>query len=277
MARITESAVAAHYHVPDLARAILAGLEAAGADPENPTPRDLAPVDEFHTAGRATTLRCMQLMPIEAGMRVLDVGSGLGGACRHLASEHGCHATGIDLTPAFVETARFLTDRTGLSESCDFVEGSALDLPFQDAFFDAAISFHAAMNIKDRARLYAEMARVLRSGAPLCIFDVMKGSKRGMLYPVPWAKTPATSFLKTPTETRALLEAAGFEVSTEESQLEFALEFFREAFAKIEESGPPPLGLHLLTGAETGEKFANYVAAAEAGQIEPVILIARRR
>lgn len=273
-----ERSVSAHYGRSDLLAAIVAGLEAAGGDPDNPTTEQLAPVDEFHTAGRITTLKALAMTPITSGMHVLDAGCGIGGTARVLAREHGCRVTGLDLTPDYVAVAGELTRRMGLDGACAFQAGSVLDMPFGDDSFDAAVTFHVAMNVADRARFYSEVARVLRPGAPFCLFDVMKGPTPDMLYPVPWAETAATSFLKTPAETRDLLATAGFEMVAEESQRDFAIGFFREVFAKAAKAkGPPPLGLHLLTGQNAPEKFSNYLAALEAGQIDPVIMVARRR
>ena len=209
-------------------------------------------------------------------MHVLDAGSGIGGTSRHLASEHGCRVSGVDLTPGYVATAEALTEMTGLTEACDFRVGSVLDLPFGDGAFDGAVSFHVAMNIDDRERFYGEVARVLKPGAAFCIFDVMQGETDALPYPVPWAETSLTSFLKTPDETRELLEGAGFRVTAEKSLHGFAQEFFRKAFRKMAETGPPPLGLHLLTGANTPEKFGNYAKGLEARAIDPVIMVAER-
>lgn len=273
-----EKSVAAHYGKSGLAAAILEGIVAAGLDPDALTPEDLAPVDEFHTAGRLTTLRATAMMALEPGMHVLDAGCGIGGTARCLAAEHGCRVTGVDLTPEYIDVARMLTEQLGLAEACRFEVGSATDLPYAEACFDAAVSFHVAMNIEDRPAFYAELARVARPGAALCLFDVMKGPTAGMRYPVPWAETDVTSFLKSAEQTRDLLHEAGFEVTAEESQREMASEFFRQAFAKSAGSdGPPPLGLHLLTGANTREKFGNYVQALEAHQLDPTIIVATRR
>lgn len=272
-----ERAVAAHYGRAGLAEVILKGLEAVGADLDALTPEDLAPVDEFHTAGRTTTLKALGMTPIEAGMHVLDAGCGLGGTARVLAHEHGCRVTGIDLTPESVEVARLLTGRMGLEDACSFHVGSAVETPFEDGAFDAAVTFHAAMNIEDRAAFYGELARVLRPGAPFCLFDVMEGPVPGMRYPVPWAESAATSFLTTEDETRGLLSAAGFAVVAEENLRAFAIDDFRELFARMAAAGgPPPLGLHLLTGARGAEMFRNYVDALEADQIAPVIVVATR-
>lgn len=273
-----EHRVAAHYGRQGLLDAIMSGLNDIGADSERPDREALAPVDEFHTAGRMMTLKALNKMPLKPGMHVLDAGSGIGGTARVLAGEHGCRVTGIDLTPEYVEVANTLTQRMGLAELCAFQAGSAVDLPFGNASFDAALTFHVAMNIEDRPRFYAGLARVLKPGAPLCIFDVMKGPAPGLVFPVPWAETEATSFLKSPAETRSLVENVGFSVTSEESVRDEAIAYFDEQFAKIEKNGgPPPLGLHLLTGANSPEKFANYMSALKAHQIDPVIMIAERR
>ncbi len=272
-----ETSVAAHYGKGGLGEAIMNGIEAAGLDPDSLTPEDLAPVDEFHTAGRLATLKALELTPLEAGMHVLDAGCGIGGTARCLAAEQGCRVTGIDLTPEYIDVARMLTERLGLADSCAFETGSAVDLPYDDATFDAAISFHVAMNIEDRQGFYGELARVVRPGASLCVFDAMDGPTEGMLYPVPWAETDITSFLRSPDETSDLLCDAGFEVTAVESQRDMAIAFFRKVFAMAAEAvGPPPLGLHLLTGPNGPEKFANYVQALEAHQIDPTIIVAKR-
>ncbi len=272
-----ERAVASHYGRAGLADAIFAGLQKIAADPQAPTVNELAPVDEFHTAGRLATLEAMAMMPLAPGMHVLDAGCGIGGTARCLAAEHGCRVTGIDLTPDYIELAKRLTERMGLSRACSFRQGSVLDLPFADASFDAAVTFHVAMNIQDRPRFYGELARVLKPGAPLCVFDVMKGPEPGMRYPVPWAETEATSFLRSRDETAALLADAGFAVEAENNLRQFALDYFRDMPAKIAKAGgPPPLGLHLLTGPNGTEKFANYYGALEVHMVEPVILVAKR-
>ncbi|MGI9463455.1 MAG: class I SAM-dependent methyltransferase, partial [Aestuariivirgaceae bacterium] len=210
-------------------------------------------------------------------MHVLDAGCGIGGTARCLAREHGCRVTGLDLTPEYIDVAQTLTELLNLTDKCEYHHGSATEMPFEDASFDAGVSFHAAMNIEDRDRFYGEFARVLRPGAPLCLFDVMKGPAAGMHYPVPWAETETTSFLRSRDETVDFLSNAGFTLSAEENLTGFAKDFFRDVFAKAAQAdGPPPLGLHLLTGANAPEKFSNYAKALEAGQIEPIILVATR-
>ena len=110
------SAVAKHYGRPGLVDVILDALKAAGKDIDHLTPDDLAPVDEFHTRGRAATIDLARFLNLNGSERVLDVGSGIGGPSRYLAKTFGCRVVGLDLTPEFCRVATMLAERTGLSD-----------------------------------------------------------------------------------------------------------------------------------------------------------------
>ena len=176
-----------------------------------------------------------------------------------------------------LDLAIALSTRMGKADRTRFHVGSVTDLPLDDASFDGAFTFHVGMNVPDRPAFYGEIARVLRPGGVFCLFDVMKGPGPGMRYPVPWAETEQTSFLKTPDEMRGYLAGAGLMVEKVESLKDFAADFFRKVFAAAAKAnGPPPLGLHLLTGSNAPQKFQNYAAALDADQIDPVIMVARK-
>jgi ubiquinone/menaquinone biosynthesis C-methylase UbiE len=273
-----EQDVARHYASGDLMDRIIAALVRAGVDPERPRPTDLAPVDEFHIGGAAATEAFAAKLPFKAGDRLLDVGSGLGGPARFFAQRFGAHVTGIDLTPEYVEVARRLSELTGQGERTAFEAGSALAMPYGDRSFDGAITIHVAMNIHDREGLYGEVARVLRPGATFGVYDVMRGNPDPLDYPVPWAMTAATSRVTTPVETQGLLAGAGFEIVDYEDRTEEARAFFERVVATMKQSGgPPPVGLHLLTGSTHGQKFANMLTAVSDGRLTPGMIVARRR
>ena len=118
-----------HYGRGGLIDRILAALQAAGKDTDRLTPDDLAAVDEFHSRRRLATEELAAMLAPGRGDRLLDVGSGLGGPARYLASVCGCQVSGVDLTTEFVETATELARRMGLSGQVDFRQGSALALP----------------------------------------------------------------------------------------------------------------------------------------------------
>lgn len=275
MAESLEARVAGHYGRPDVAARILEGLKAAGANLDHLTLDDLAPVDEFHIGGRAATEHVLARIPMGKDQHVLDIGCGIGGAARYMAATFGCQVTGIDLTPEYIEAARLLTGRVGLGDRVRFEVASALAMPFADTSFDAAVTLHVAMNIKDRRGLYGETARVLKRAAWFCVYDVMRGKNDLLRYPTPWADTAETSHLTTPEEMKTLLASAGFELVEVEDRTEFGIEFFRQRLAATA-GGAPPLGLHLLMGAAARVKFENVLKGLEDGAIAPVVMIARR-
>jgi ubiquinone/menaquinone biosynthesis C-methylase UbiE len=275
MAGTLEDSVTRHYGVSDLTERILKALAAAGIDADRIAPEQLAPVDEFHIGGRAATIHAVARMGLGANDHVLDVGCGIGGATRYIASTIGCRVTGLDLTPGYVAAAEELARRTGLAGRVAYRVASALAMPFETGAFDAALTLHVAMNIRDRAGLYREVARVLKPRAAFCIYDVMNGGKDGLKYPVPWAETPETSHLTTPQEMQVLLQSAGFEVNEIEDRTAFALDFFRQSLT-APAAGAPPLGLHIMMGANAREKFQNMLANIESGAIAPTLMIAKR-
>ena len=180
----TEELTVAHYARAELEQAVLAGLEALGAG-STPTTDDLAAVDEFHMGGHAATIALTAGLPLSPETRVLDIGAGIGGAARHLATAHRCRVTGIDLTPDYVETARRLTRLLSLDDRVDFELGSAVDLPFDDGRFDVVTLLHVGMNIAEKERMVSEVQRVLRPGGVFAVYDVMRTGPGEPAFPLP--------------------------------------------------------------------------------------------
>ena len=208
-------AVDQHYGRADLSASILAALQASGKNIDALIRNDLNNFDEFHFGSIVETRHLAQAADLSAGMhvagmRVLDIGSGLGGPARTLAAEFGCTITGLDLTEEFVHSARELTLRTGLAGQVDFQQGDALDMPFPDSSFDVIWMQFAGMNIEDKSRLYQQFRRVLKDGGRFALHEVMAGSVSKLHYPVFWANDASLSFLRPPQEIRALLHAQGF-------------------------------------------------------------------
>jgi sarcosine/dimethylglycine N-methyltransferase len=224
-----------HYRATGLTERLKTALAVFGPEDVRLTPQQLAGLDQFHTRGLAATADLATLAGITADMSVLDVGSGVGGPARALAASNGCRVTGVDLSEPFVDAARYLTDRTGQSGQVSFQAGSALELPFDDGRFDAVLLQHVAMNIVDRVTLYREIRRVLKVGGKFATYDVVLKSGEPH-YPVPWARTPATSFLSTAAATRKAVEPAGFRTLVWQDDSEMA----KAWFAQVRASGPPP-------------------------------------
>jgi SAM-dependent methyltransferase len=271
----TEQTVAQHYTHGALEQAVLDGLRAAGKDPDQLAPGDLAPVDEFHIGGRQATVDFAGALGVTRGMHLLDIGAGLGGASRYFAHALDCTVIGIDLTEEYVRVAQALSARTGLAARVSYRHGSALALPFPAATFDGAYMLHVGMNIADKAALFAQVRHVLKPRGMFGVYDVMREGEGVLAYPVPWAASAETSFVEPGATYAGLLAAAGFEVLAQRSRREFAITFFRDLRARTVQSGAPPLGLHLLMGATTPQKIANMVSAIEAGLLSPTEIICR--
>src|SRR5215831_8777611 len=147
-------AINQHYGQAELSAKLLTALREAGKDLDALTRDDFASFDEQHDGGRETTRELARVAGLREGMHVLDVGSGLGGPARTLAVEYGCRVTGLDLTEEFCRAATMLTARVGLQERTAFRHGSALDLPFEEATFDAVWTQGVLMHIADKARFF---------------------------------------------------------------------------------------------------------------------------
>ncbi len=256
-----------HYSRTDLASLIFAALAKAGKDIERLRPEDLAPVDEFHIRGRQATLELAAAVGLDAGKHVLDVGSGVGGASRCIAHEFGCRVTGVDLTDEYCRAATVLAERVGLSDRVSYRQRDALDLAFPDDSFDVVWTQHVAMNIRDKAALYREMRRVLKPGGAIAIYDVLAGPTDPVLFPVPWARVPETSFLVTAQELRDLLEASGFTIERWDDTTDTARTWFTNLAKKIQATGLPPLGFHLLLGQDFQLMAQNQRRNLEEGRI----------
>jgi SAM-dependent methyltransferase len=98
---------------------------------------------------------------VKAGERVLDVACGTG-VVAVTAAQRGAKVTGLDLTPALLERARYNAGLAGLS--IEFIEGDAERLPFENAAFDVVLSQFGHMFAPRPNIAVSEMLRVLKPG-----------------------------------------------------------------------------------------------------------------
>jgi SAM-dependent methyltransferase len=271
----SEEKVAQQYRREALEQAILDALVASGKDIDRLACADLSAADEYHLGARPATAGLARDLGLAPGMRVLDIGAGIGGPARHFADAHGCVVAGIDLSEDYVQAANALARRCGLADRVSFRQASALALPFPDADFDAATLIHVGMNIADKAKLFAEARRVLKTGGAFGVYDAMIVGEGEPAYPMPWALTAETSFLEPPAVYRSLLAAAGFAIERERDWRDTALDLARKARNRAAQHGASPLGLHILMGPTTTQRFANVMSALDRGVLAPVEIIAR--
>ena len=269
--------VASHYTHGSLLGSIRAGVEKLGKTTDTVTVEDLGPVDEFHIGGRIATKDLLDQLDIHADDHVLDVGCGLGGASRFSAKTYNCRVTGIDLTREYVDTGNELCLWVGLDGIIKLEQGDATATPYTDGSFDKAYMMHVGMNIADKQALVAELSRVLKPGGRIGVYDVMKTNDEDLQFPVPWASTADGNAVAPPSEYRQAIKSAGLRIVAERDRRTFATEFFAQLKAKMAgQSGPPPIGLHVVMGPTAAEKVKNMVENIAKGRVSPVEFIAEK-
>jgi len=204
------SSTSTYWSRPHLAEALLDAVAALGLDLRTATPDALAPLDQFHGGGKEATHLLARHAAVAAGMRVLDVGGGLGGPARMLAVEYGARVTVLDLTTDYLRTGALLTARMGLAGQVRFCHGNALALPFPDESFDLVWTQNSGMQIADKAQLYRGFFRVLRPAGRLAQLEPVAGPMQPPHFPLMWASEPSGSHLLSAAALRDTMMAAGF-------------------------------------------------------------------
>jgi len=136
-------------------------------------PEELARVPDFVVESFAGVANPFSLGRLEAGERVLDLGSGAGTDSLVAALQVGAEGSvmGIDMTPEMIEKARAGAAALGLG-NVEFVEGEAERLPFTDESVDVVISNGVIDLVPDKDAVFSELHRVLLPGGRLQIADV---------------------------------------------------------------------------------------------------------
>jgi ubiquinone/menaquinone biosynthesis C-methylase UbiE len=133
---------------------------------------------EFMDAGNALAdvlrlkKRMVELLALQPGDRVLEVGCGTGDDARDLHSVVGERGKvfGIDVSAAMIETAIERSESAGIA--VDFRKADALALPFPDGHFDACRCERVLMHLDGApADAITEMARTTRAGGRVVISD----------------------------------------------------------------------------------------------------------
>jgi SAM-dependent methyltransferase len=118
--------------------------------------------------GGQLATRLIEITAIDPGDRVLDVGCGTGQLTQALAARVGSgNVAAVDPSASVVEVCRARVP------GADVRVGSAEDLPFEGAQFDAVLAQLVVNLVEDPPRAVAEMARVARPGVPVagCVWD----------------------------------------------------------------------------------------------------------
>ena len=88
-----------------------------------------------------------------------------------LRRDKAAHVTGLDLSEKMMEIGRRKIARKGWSHRAELLCGSALEMSFPDASFDAVTCAYGVRNFSDLDKGLSEMFRVLKPGGQLVILE----------------------------------------------------------------------------------------------------------
>ena len=106
-----------------------------------------------------------EALGLKPGMKVLDIGCGVGGPQRALAREFRSAIVGLNLSEYQLKKCAAYNRKAGLEDLCGVLHGDFLDMPVEDGSFDAAYQIEAMPHAPDKTAAYREVFRVLRPGA----------------------------------------------------------------------------------------------------------------
>jgi ubiquinone/menaquinone biosynthesis C-methylase UbiE len=155
---------------------------------------------------------------LRAGMKVLDVGCGVGGPALTIARHSGAHITGINIVEPHIQIARDRAQAAGLAEKTEFLVADAMAMPFPDGTFDAVYVIEAGCHMPDKPRFYRECARVLKTGGVFIGTDWFRSdsltSQDAAEYIEPICRLHGIPSLISLAELRSYLTDAGFSIHT---------------------------------------------------------------
>lgn len=152
------------------------------------------------------------------GMRVLDVGCGVGGPMRSIARFSGAAIEGVNNNDYQLEKLASHNEKEGLGDSCSAFKGDFMRLEVPDGLYDAAYTIEATCHAPDKVGAYSEVRRVLKPGSLFAGYEWCMTAEFDPSNPTHQeikAEIEAGDGLPdivTIPETLRALEAAGFEV-----------------------------------------------------------------
>ncbi|KAH0424673.1 sterol 24-c-methyltransferase [Colletotrichum camelliae] len=111
------------------------------------------------------------MINIKKGMKVLDVGCGVGGPAREIAKFTGAYITGLNINEYQVERAMRYTKKERMDKNVQFVQADFMNIPFEDNTFDAVYAIEATVHAPSLQAVYSEIHRVLKPGGVFGVYE----------------------------------------------------------------------------------------------------------
>ena len=122
---------------------------------------DLTKFDQLHYHGTDAIDIFIEKLEINEKIKILDVGSGMGGPARYIANKTGAEITAIELQSDQNNLAKDLTIKCGLSNKVNHICGDILDYDFKNQTFDVVASWLTLYHIANHEILLKKLFDLL--------------------------------------------------------------------------------------------------------------------
>lgn len=102
---------------------------------------------------------------MKPGMKVADIGCGVGGPMREIARFSGSTVVGVNNNEYQIARGNILNKKMGLDHICKNVQSDFMKLPFNEAYFDGAYAIEATCHAPDKVGCFSQIFKVLKPGA----------------------------------------------------------------------------------------------------------------
>jgi ubiquinone/menaquinone biosynthesis C-methylase UbiE len=174
---------------------------------------------------------------------VLDVACGSGNATIP-AAKTGARTTGLDITPELIDAGKANAKEAGVE--IDWIEGDAMDLPFDDDSFDVVTSVFGCMFAPDHRKTAEELARVLKPGGRMAVAAWRPEGNFGRMFRTiaSHMPTPPEGFQPPPLwgkeeHVREIFEGTGIDLDFEPTAVEFTADSPEAYLEEMERDLPP--------------------------------------
>jgi cyclopropane fatty-acyl-phospholipid synthase-like methyltransferase len=221
-----------------------------------------------HSWVRADELRRdVAALELTRSSRLLDLGCGPCGPLTFILVAVGCSGVGLELSPAALAVGRARAESLGVERLLTVQEADLNEpLALEPRAFDAAMSLDVVLHLSDRARLFREVARVLRTGGRFLVTDAGVATGEMSSDEVRRRSIHGHTGFVPPGRNEALLEAAGFRILETEDRTASVM---RNAAGRLAAMRAHRGELEQRSGAADYRRQEDY--------LEAVIELARRR
>lgn len=233
--------------------------------------------DQLHYHGTDALDTAIRLIGISPEQSLLEIGSGIGGPARYLASKSGAHITALELQADQNQMAKQLSQRCGASQNLSHECGYFLTYDWGDRRFDAIVSWLALYHIPDRQNMLARCLDVQKTSGKFytedlcrkCQFSVEKKQElERELYAITLAEISACT---------DDLEAIGFEIESLEDMTDGWRDFTSKRLEAYRKDRARHVRVHGETTVDALDQFYSAVNKYfQSGKLGGIRLCAKR-